>query len=84
MPLPSTHVHTLLVDAIPESIPFIVTQSPLCGESLTYTISLTGGGAAPTWITVDPSSFLSLTPSDVSLAGIYSFDLIASEALSGV
>ena len=83
--LPSTYTHVLLVDSVPAQIPFAVDQSPQCGEVLTYSlIDGTTGLAAPPWVSAASGTHLKLTPTSLSLVGLYSFDLSVFEVATGV
>ena len=82
-PLPATYSHVLLVDVTPANIPYAVVQSPLCGDILTYIVAYDTGLAAPAWVSANPG-YLELTPSALGLVGTYTFDVVVSEALSGV
>ena len=57
---PNIYTHVLQYDPIPASIPYQVTQSPLCGAALTYSFLDATGTAAPSWIYGVPDSNLEL------------------------
>ena len=80
---PTIYTHSLQYDPIPASIPYQVTQSPLCGAVLSYSFLDATGSAAPLWIYDVPGSNLELIPSDITLEGSYSFILTATETVSG-
>ena len=82
-PPPTIYTHVLQYDPIPASIPYQVTQSPLCGAALTYSFLDATGTTAPSWIYDVPGSNLELIPSNIALVGSYNFILTATEAVSG-
>ena len=75
----------LIVDPVPATIPFGVTQSPLCSTvSLTYSLTYDTGAAAPVWISATTGTHLNLTPSSLGALGNHAFELVATEVISGV
>ena len=55
-----------------------MTQSPLCGAALTYTLT-----AATIWAKIVTNSFVEISASDLALAGTYSFSLRARDPIYG-
>ena len=76
--LPTTYTHYLMATS-PSNLPFAVSQSPLCGATLSYTFtpSLPWAAIAGSTIQISTSSF-SLT------ATSYSFTLSATEQNSAI
>ena len=68
---PTTYVHNLLVDIIPVSIPFQVTQSPLCVASLTFSLTDASLVTAPAWIYPVSDTHIEINPTLLSLVGDY-------------
>ena len=81
---PSIYSHVLLVDQIPEMIPFEAVQAPLCNTTLTYSLTDVTGTSAPPWISGASGTGLELSPSSLSLVGSHEFQLIAVAPISGV
>ena len=69
--LPTTYTHTLQVD-LAADLPFSVTQSPLCGATLTYTLSTPNA-----WAYIVTDTYIEISAVSLALAGAYTFDLTA-------